>query len=306
MLEKSATVATGRPGDELVRTLSAQGGISVRAVVGTALVREAASRHATSPVASVALGRALMGAVLLATTSKHGETVQLQFRGDGPLGSIVAIADGEGRVRGFAAHPTVQPPAGDALLDVGAAVGRGVLTVVRQRADGRAPYSGVVPLATGTVAQDLAHYLADSEQVRSAVALGVYLDDRGGVEAAGGFTVEALPGAAPQEIELAEANVQGFPGPGELVREGLGADAIADLLLAGLGTRERHYAEPVFHCGCGRERVQRAVTLLGRDELERTIAQAEPLEIHCRFCADTYTVTPDEIANLLGDVGTVA
>jgi molecular chaperone Hsp33 len=306
MLEESATLGTGLPGDELVRTLSAQGGISVRAVVGTELVREAASRHATSPVASVALGRALMGAALLATSSKHGESVQLQLRGDGPLGSIVAIADGEGRVRGFAAHPSAETPPGEAASDVGAAVGRGVLTVVRQRADGRAPYSGIVPLTTGTVAQDLAHYLAESEQIRSAVALGVYLDDRGGIEAAGGFTVEALPGAAPDEIERAEANVHGSPGPGELAREGLGADAIADRLLAGLGSRERHYAQPVFHCGCGRDRVRRAVTLLGREELERTVARAEPLEIHCRFCADTYTVSPEEIANLLREVGSVA
>jgi molecular chaperone Hsp33 len=267
--------------------------------VGTALVREATSRHVTSPVASVALGRALMGAVLLATSSKHGESVQLQFRGDGPLGSIVTIADGEGRVRGFAAHPNAQTPPGDAASDVGAAVGRGVLTVVRQRADGRAPYSGIVPLTTGTVAQDLAHYLADSEQIRSAVALGVYLDDRGEVEAAGGFTVEALPGAAPDEIERAEANVHGFPGPGELVREGLGADAIADRLLNGLGTRERHYAQPVFHCGCGRDRARRAVALLGREELERTIARAEPLEIRCHFCAETYTIAPEEIRDLL-------
>jgi molecular chaperone Hsp33 len=211
----------------------------------------------------------------------------------------VAIADGEGRVRGFVAHPTAQPPPGEAATDVAAAVGRGVLTVVRQRVDGRAPYSGIVPLATGTVAQDLAHYLADSEQVRSAVALGVYLDDRGGVEAAGGFTVEALPGAAAEEVELAEANVHGFPGPGELVREGLGADAIADRLLAGLGARERHYAQPRFHCGCGSERALRAVTLLGRDELERTIAEGEPLEVHCRFCAGAYTVSPEEIRDLL-------
>jgi len=299
MLEKSASGTICRPDDRLVRTLSTQGGIAVRVVVGTALVREAAIRHVTSPVASVALGRALMGAVLLAAASKHGEKVQLQLRGDGPLGSIVAIADAEGRARGFASNASAQPPPSEGPANVGAAVGRGVLTVVRQRADGRAPYTGIVPLATGTVAQDLAHYLADSEQVRAAVALGVFLEDGGGIEAAGGFLVQAMPGAAPDEIELAEANVHGLPGPGELVREGLGADAIADLLLAGLGTRERHTLQPRFHCGCGRERARRAVTLLGRDELERTVAMGEPLEIHCRFCAGTYTLATEEIRDLL-------
>jgi molecular chaperone Hsp33 len=288
--------ATARPADELVRTLSRGGGIAVRTLVGTRLVGEAVRRHGTSPTASVALGRALMGAVLLASGAKHEGSVQIQFRCDGPLGTILAISDECGRARGYVANPSAEPRPG--RIDVAAGVGRGVLAVVRER-PGREPYTGLVPVRRGTVAQDLAHYLAESEQLRSAVALGVFVSPRG-VEAAGGFLVEALPGCDEDEIERAEANVHGFPGPGELVRAGRGADAIADRLLDGLGSRERVRARPLFHCHCGRDRALRAASLLGRDELARTARAAEPLDIHCRFCAESYTVSPGEIEALLG------
>lgn len=285
--------------DALVRTVSQAGGIAVRAMVGTKLVAEAARRHHTSPTATAALGRALMGAVLLASSGKHGASVQLQFRGDGPLGTLLALADDEGRTRGSVSHPEAHPPVRGGELDVGGAVGSGTLTVVRQRGEGGAPYSGIVPLQTGTIAQDLAHYLAESEQHRSAVALGVFLEPDGGVEAAAGFLVHVLPGARDEEIDLTEANVRGFPGPGELVRAGLDADEIVDHVLAGLGSRERVSQTPVFHCPCDVDRVLRAVSLLEREELEQAVLEGEVLEIRCHFCAERYEVTPAQIETLL-------
>jgi molecular chaperone Hsp33 len=287
--------------DALVRTVSERGGIAIRAMVGTSLVREAAGRHGTCPVASVALGRALMGSVLLAASGKHGETVQLQFRGDGPLGTLVVVSDAEGRVRGYPTHAA--PTSMGAELDVARGVGRGVLTVVRQRADGRAPYSGIVPLTTGTIAQDLAHYLTDSEQTNNAVGLGVFLGEDGSVRAAGGFFMAVLPNADEDEVDLAEANVRGFPGPGELVRDGIDADGIVHRLLAGLGSRDRHTQAPRFHCGCDRDRVLRAVGLLEPEELEEAAQDGEPLEVRCRFCAERYEVMPDEIYTLLEERG---
>jgi molecular chaperone Hsp33 len=267
-------------------------------MVGTRLVAEAARRHGTSPAATVALGRALMGGVLLATGGKGGETVQLQFRGDGPLGTLVVIADASGRVRGYATQAQGQPMAPFDPLDIAHAVGRGVLAVVRQRADGRSPYSGIVPLAKGTIAQDLTHYLIESEQSRSAIGLGVFLTPEGDVEAAGGYQVHALPGADPEEVRLAEENVRGFPGPGELAREGHDADGIANRLLAGLGSRERHVSEPVFHCGCTRDRVLQAVGLLETEELAESARVGESLEVVCQFCAERYEVTPEELGRL--------
>ncbi len=291
-----------RPEDELVRTVSRDGGIAVRVVVASALVAEAARRHHCSPTASVALGRALMGATLLGASGKSGETVQIQIRGDGPLGSIFAISDASGRTRGYASNPLAHPPPVEGQLDVAGAVGRGVLTVVRQRPGSRSPYSGIVPLVHGTVAQDIAHYLTESEQTPAAVGLGVYLADRGvHIDAAGGFFAHALPGASDEELDQVEANVQGFPGPGELVREGIGADGIVDRLLAGLGSRERHRCRPVFHCGCGPDRVRRAVALLGREEILGAAERHQPMEICCRFCGEKYTLGEQELRGLAGD-----
>jgi molecular chaperone Hsp33 len=292
-----ADVAVHSAPDQLVRTLSLRGGVAVRALVATALVGEAARRHGTSPTASVALGRALMGAVLFAAGGK-GETVQIEVRGDGPLGAIVAISDAEGRARGYAAHSAANPPARGGQLDVAGAVGRGNLAVVRSTANGGQPYTGIVPLVAGTVAQDLAHYLAESEQIRSAVALGVFLDAQGAVAAAGGYLVQALPGADEDEIAYAESHVLALPGPGELVREGQDADSIARLLQGELGCRDRHASVPRFHCGCERERVLRAVTLLGRDDLARAVQEGETLEVCCRFCAKRYAVPPEDLARL--------
>lgn len=285
------------PPDALVRTVSASGGVSVRAIVATALVQEAADRHALSPVATVALGRALMGAVLLGSSAKQDETVQIQIRGNGPLGPLLAISDQNGRARGYVSHP--QSGLDAERLDVAEAVGsRGTLTVVRQGKNAT-PYSGIVPLQTGTVAEDIAHYLSESEQSRSAIGLGVFIDAAGRVTAAGGFAVHALPDADPNEVSAAEGNVRGFPGPGELVREGFDAAAITETLLLGIGLRERHTSKPAFHCGCTRERVLGAVSLLERDEIESSIEGGEPLEIICRFCADRYQLSPQDLSALL-------
>ena len=287
-----------QPADRMLRTVSRDGGVAMRVMVGTALVTEASRRHGTSPTASAALGRALMGATLLAASGKHEETVQLQFRGDGPRGTVVATADAAGRTRGYVSHPSAQPPPVNGKLDIAAAVGRGILAVVRERAGNHEPYSGLVPLETGTIAQDLAHYLADSEQSKSAVALGVFLDEEG-IQAAGGFLVQALPGSREEDIEQAEENVRGFPGPGEMVREGLDVDQIADRLLSGLGSRHRHYSTPAFHCGCTRQRVLRAVTVLGPEDLREAREDGETLEVCCRFCAKRYSVAPSELASLI-------
>jgi molecular chaperone Hsp33 len=285
----------------LVRATSAAGGLVVWAMVGTDLVSEGIRRHQTSPTAGAALGRALMGAVLLAAGSKHEETVQLQFRGSGPLGTLVAIADAKGRVRGYVSNPAANPPAQGGRLDIGAAIGGGVLAVVRHR-PGFNPYSGIVPLVSGTVAQDLAHYLAKSEQARTSVALGVFLDEAG-VEAAGGFLVHALPGASAREIDQVERNVLGLGGPGELVRDGLGARDIIDRVLSDLGASVIGRTEPRFQCPCGRDRAIRTLSLLGEDELRAAAKDGEMLEVRCEFCCEAYRLEPTELQHLLSRAG---
>jgi len=273
----------------------------VRALVATQLVREAARRHGAFPTAAAALGRSLMGAVLIAAGAKDEETVQLQFRGDGPLRSLTVIADAAGRVRGFAGDPTAHPPLRDGKLDVAAALGRGVLAVVRFHPAWREPYTGVVPLVSGEIAQDLTHYLRESEQKPSALALGVYIDACGEVEAAGGYLVQALPGADDEHLARLERAVRSMGRPSQLVRSGVRADELIDRLLEGVGAGARQRAHPAFFCRCDRDRVRQAVVLLGRNELHEIARSGEELEVRCEFCASRYRIPADEVGGLVPD-----
>ena len=278
--------------------MSCDGGIAVRAIVGTRLVAEAARRHGTSPTATAALGRTLLGALLLAAGGKSGESVQVQFRGDGPLRGVVALADDAGRARGYVLRPRAHPPRVNGELDVHSAVGAGELTVVRQR-PGQPPYTGVVQIVYGTIARDLTHYLAESEQSRTAVALGVQEGDGGGVAAAAGYLVHALPGATDEEIRCAERNALGTAHPSESVAGGWSARDLAERLLDGLGFREPVESEVVFRCNCDADRVAAAVRLLGDEEIARAAQSGEPLEVRCEFCAESYTLAPDALRALI-------
>jgi molecular chaperone Hsp33 len=285
----------------LVRTVSADGGLSVRALVATSLVAEAAARHRTAPTASAALGRALMGAVLLASGAEDGETLQLQFRGDGPLGQVTVISDHLGQARGYVTDPSVHLPPRGGKLDVGGAVGKGILAVVRYHPAWREPYTGIVPLTSGEIAADIAHYLAASEQTPSALAAGVFVESDGSIAAAGGYLVQALPGADEAVLERLEVTIRALPAPTTLIRGGVGADGLVDALLEGIGGRARERSIPRFHCACNSDKIRRAVALLGREETRAIAESGEVVEVRCEFCATQYQLPPDEVGALLPD-----
>ncbi|MGI9590951.1 MAG: Hsp33 family molecular chaperone HslO [Myxococcota bacterium] len=287
--------------DELVRTHTADGSASVRVVSATGLVREAARRHATPPTATVALGRALMGTLLLATGGQDGERVQLHLRGDGPLGAILVTAESDGAVRGYVQHPGANPPLRGEDLGVCDAVGFGTLSVERNHASWKRPYTGIIPIVEGEIAQDLARYLLESEQKPSTVALGIYLSRDGEVEAAGGYLIQSLPGAEDEALAALEAHVAENLHPSALVRGGLSADDILDRLLDGIGGGDRDGIDARFECPCSLERVRRAATLLGRAELRQIAARGEPLEMRCHFCNEEWRLSPDEVGSLLPD-----
>ncbi|MBW2237010.1 MAG: Hsp33 family molecular chaperone HslO, partial [Deltaproteobacteria bacterium] len=199
--------------DQLLRALSADGSVSVRTLVATDLVREAVRRHRTSPAASVALARALMGGILLSTEGQDGERVQIQLRGDGPLGTILVTAESDGGVRGYVQHPDANPP---------------------NHPSWKQPYSGIVPIVTGEIAQDLAHYLLESEQKPSTVALGVYLSAEGEIEAAGGYLIQGLPGADDAALAGFEARAADAH-PAELLHAGETAGTLLQRLLGAEG-----------------------------------------------------------------------
>ena len=285
----------------MVRFLSEDGSLSVRALSGRELVAEAARRHQCSALGTVALGRTLLGALLLATGGKGDQTVQVRFRGKGPLGHLVAIASSDCRVRGYATKPQAQVPPRRGRLDVPNGIGFGELAVVRTRPGAGKPYTGIVPITAGEVAEDLTLYLAESEQTPSALALGVLLDDAGEVSHAGGYLAQALPGADADAVVQLEENVRMLAAPTDWFAAGGDPAGMAEALLAGMSGRLLQEDPASYHCGCDLDRVTRAVALLGRSDLDEAIAAGDPLEVHCEFCAERYVVDPQEARALLAD-----
>ncbi len=289
------------PPDKLFRAVAQEGGIAVRTLVATSLTKQAAERHQTSPLASAALGRALMGTLLVASRTQDGETVQLQFNGNGPLGTLTTDGDNTGRVRGFVENPAVELALKNGKLDVAGAIGIGLLTVDRNHPTWKEPYRGVVHLVSSEVAEDITYYLSESEQNPAAIGLGVALDKEGQVEAAGGFLVQALPGVDDDALALVEKNVLNLPNPTELVLAGKSAEEFAADLLEGLGVAASSELTPVFRCRCNQKRMLQAMSLLGREELRSMADEGDPAKITCQFCNETYALTPDELRSILPD-----
>lgn len=288
------------PGDRIVRTLSANGHVSARVLLCTGLVSGAARLHHTSPVASAAFGRTLASAVLLASGKKDGETLQLEFRGDGPLRGVTAIANGDGQVRGYVGDGRVDiPPTPAGKLDVGRAVGKGILAVVRNSKYANAPYTGIVPITTGEIAEDVAVYLADSEQTPSALGVGVYVDDAGNVTAAGGFLVQMLPGASEDSIAIVERNLSNLGTPTDLVRQGRSADHICAAIMDGLHPISFAASSPRYHCKCSPDRVRRTVGLIPEIEIFELLANEGRIEACCEFCGRVWFMERADVEQMI-------
>ena len=303
--EKVPPRPTARP-DELIRTISESGSISVKAIVASELVSEALSLRDYAPTAGNALGRAMMGALLIAVGSAaddadeaNVESVQLQFRGDGPLGSLTAIADSRARVRGTVQRPGTELLNADGSPNIAGALGLGPLNVVRHRPRWRSPYTGTVPLVSGEVAGDLTLYLTESEQTPSAMGLGVAFAPQMADVGACGFLVQALPEASDDDLSQIEDNVSALPRLSSLLDGPIDANAIIDRLLLGLGSRDRHPMNPRFHCPCTRDRALRTLSLLDESELAELIAKEQRQEVVCDFCGHTYQIEPPELHPLL-------
>ena len=305
----------------LVRTLSEAGGVSARALIGSNLIADAMSLRTLAPTAANALGRALMGAVLMAVTpgddaapldargdaqgearNEEGESVQIQLLGDGPMGTVLAISDARGRVRGTVARPTTDLSLADGSPDVARAIGLGTLTVVRHKPGWREPYTGIVPLTSGEIAQDITLYLSESEQTPSAMGLGVAMANDETAVVAAGFLLQMLPDASEAEAARAEANVRSMPSLSDLALTGVDGDEILELLLAGLGSRARTRSEPIFYCPCTRERALATLQMLEPRELNELVGSGKSQEVRCHFCAQAYALGPGEIAGLLASL----
>jgi molecular chaperone Hsp33 len=287
--------------DEIIKSTAGGGHIRAVAVMSTAVVDEAARRHATTPVATVALGRALTGGLLLAATQQKGGRLTMRVLGDGPLGAIVVDAGTDGDVRGYCQHPDVEVPVNDhGTFDIGQTVGRQGMLHVTYAFDYGTSYTSTVELASGEIGGDLTRFLAVSEQVPSAVMLGVYIEPDGHVGVAGGLIVSLMPGAGDEIAERLENNIASAATFTEMWRAGMDLEAILTEVLSGFAVDIHHRSPDIaFRCRCSRERILGVLQTLPQETLLTMIQEDHGAEVTCHFCADQYTFSEPDLQELL-------
>jgi molecular chaperone Hsp33 len=288
--------------DYLVRSITKDGSIRGLAAVSTDLVEEARRRHRAYPTAAAAMGRALTGGALLGAGLKTGQRVALKFEGDGPLKKIVVEAESNGAVRGYVAEPGVHLPPKNGKLDVAGALGRTGLLTVSKDLRLKEPYRGIVQLVSGEIAEDLAFYLAESEQVPSALALGVYVDTAGRVAAAGGFLIQTLPPVQEEVLDRLIARIRQLPSVTDLLRAGSSPEDILAAMYADVPYTILEKYALAWQCSCSRERVEKALITLGREELTDLAAQEEAATITCEFCRQEYIFRQEDVQRLAAEI----
>lgn len=285
--------------DYIVRATAAGG--QIRAFVATTreLVEEARSRHGTSPVATAALGRLLTAGAMMGSMMKNDtDVLTLQINGDGPLGGITVTADSRGDVKGYVQNPDVILPPKNGKLDVGGAVGIGLLTVIKDMGL-KEPYSGQTILVTSEIAEDLTYYFANSEQVPSSVGLGVLMEKDNTVKCAGGFIVQLMPFAEEKVISRLEENVGKITSVTRLLEEGYTPQRLLEDLTEGLDLEITDTMPARFYCNCSKERVERAVASIGAKDIREMIDEGKDIEVKCHFCNTAYSYSVDELKNIL-------
>ena len=271
-------------------------GVRIYALCTTNLVQEAATRHHTSHLASAALGRAMNGALLLAATMKDNERIALRLKGDGPIGEVVADAEGT-HVRGYVGDPDVFLPLKNGKLDVGGAIGAGNIIVTRYLQNAE-PFTGYAELVDGEIASDLTNYLYTSEQTPSSVALGVLVNKEGQVIASGGYFIQAMPGCAEETLAQLEENISLTPYVTQLLELGYTPEKMIETIARGLDVTIQESIELSYKCRCSREKILGALATLGQEDIS-AMSQDEETEVHCQFCNETYKFSGEEMARLL-------
>ena len=287
--------------DQLIRAISQDGLIKVSAVSTRDLTERARQIHKTLPVATAALGRLLAGASMMGNALKEeAASLTLQIKGGGPLGTLLAVSDHEGNVRGTVENPAVDIPLReDGKLDVGTAVGnQGTLTVIRDLRM-KEPYVGSVGLLWGEIAEDIALYFVESEQIPTACGLGVLVDRDQSVLSAGGYLVQLLPGAGEETAERLEASLRAAGPVTELLRADPDPEALLRAALPGLALEVLEKRPIAYRCDCSRERMERALISLGREELRAMIDEQGSAELTCRFCDNVQRFSREELEALL-------
>ena len=285
--------------DQIIRATAADGFVKMAVITARDSVERARQIHGLSPTACAALGRTLCAASLLGQAMKEEDaSLTIRINGGGPIGSVVAVSDSGGNMRGYVDAPRCELPLrADGKLDVGGAVGRdGMLTVSRDLGL-REPYIGSVALVSGEIAEDVTAYLLESEQVPSACALGVLVDTDRTIRAAGGFLVQLMPGADASLIDRLEENIF-LMDQLTTVLDQDGERALFEQVLKGFDWHDVGAYPVAYRCPCTRERVERALTVIEPEELEEIAAEGKDVSVSCQFCDRVYVFTPRELLAL--------
>ena len=286
--------------DYIIRATAANDQIRAFAAVTTEMVETAREHQNTSPVATAALGRLLTAGAMMGSMMKgEKDVLTLQIKAGGPLQGITVTADSQGNIKGYVGNPDVCIPANSkGKLDVAGAVGPGFLTVIKDMGL-KEPYSGQVMLQTCEIAEDLTYYFATSEQVPSAVGLGVLMNKNNTVRQAGGFIVQLMPFAEEEVISRLEQNVQKINSVTNLLEEGHTPESLLEKVLEGFDMQINEKMDTRFHCNCSKERVAKALISIGRKELNEMIQEGKPIEMNCHFCNTNYNFTVEELKEIL-------
>ena len=286
--------------DYLIRATAADAQVRAFAVTSRDLVEEARDRHDLSPVVTAALGRLMTGACLMGSMLKgEKDVLTLQISGDGPVGGMTVTADSRGNVKGYANRPqAMMPPNAQGKLDVGGVIGAGYLHVIKDMGM-KDPYASRVALHTGEIADDLTYYFAASEQVPSCVALGILMERNNTVKQAGGFIIQLMPFAQEEVIRKLEENVAGLKSVTTLLEEGNTPEQILSLLLGDMGLEITEKTPVRFWCGCSKERVEKVLYSLKKEDLQEMAEEGKDVELHCHFCNTNYVFTADELKKMV-------
>lgn len=285
--------------DYIVRATAADGQVRGFAATTRQMVETARQRHNTSPVATAALGRLLSAGAMMGSMMKNDtDMLTLQIRGDGPIEGLTVTADSHGNVKGYAGNPEVMLPPKNGKLDVGGAVGIGLLKVIKDMGL-KEPYSGQTILVSSEIAEDLTYYFANSEQVPSSVGLGVLMEKDNTVDCAGGFIIQMMPFAQEKTICKVEENLKKLSSVTSILKQGHMPEELLELLFEGLGLEITDTMPTQFYCNCSKERVEQAVVSIGRKEIQAMIEDGEDIEVKCHFCNTAYKYTVEELKEII-------
>lgn len=287
--------------DHIVRAISEDGCFKAVAISSKALVERARQIHKTLPTATAALGRLLSATSMMGNMQKvENGSITVQVKGGGPLGTVLAVSDAVGNVRGYVQNPQISLlEKYRGKLDVGAAVGTdGTLTVIRDL-QMKEPYIGSVALISGEIAEDITQYFAQSEQTPTACALGVLVDVDQSVKAAGGYLVQLLPGATDEQISKLEDGIHRAGAVTKLLETGMDAETLLRTVLSDFSLEILETTPVEYRCYCSRERVTSTLISLGKQELQQIVDEGQTIHIDCQFCDRIYDYTPQQVAEIL-------